>query len=59
MRQAPQPASRPAPAVVADLVHAQVRLVRALLDGVDALEHAIAAAIAAHPWTELKTITSG
>ena len=53
LRAAPQPAQRLDPEIIAELVHAQVRLVRTLLHTLADLERTIAAALETHPKARL------
>lgn len=53
MRQAPAAASRVDPAIVAELVRTQVRVVRALTGATRTLEDTIAATLPGHPWAGL------
>jgi len=53
LRQAPRPVHVLDPEIVAELVHAQVRLVRTLLASIADLDHAIAAALDQHGKAQL------
>ena len=53
LRTAPQPIQRLDPEIVAELVHAQLRLVRTLLGTLADLERALAAALQTHPKAHL------
>ncbi|MEV0111611.1 IS110 family transposase [Nocardia sp. NPDC050799] len=53
LRQPPVSASRLSEPVIAQLIHAQVSIVRSIRTGIDALDAVIADAVAAHPYARM------